>query len=232
MIGQDPAKLTRSSIGKKAIVAITGLLLLGFLVAHMLGNMQIFLGQDALNTYAKKLKSMPQILWMMRSGLLVVFVVHVVTAILLAVENRKARPIPYAFNKTVQATYVSRVMVISGVLILIYVIYHISHFTTGSIHSQYFHFTDSQGRHDVYSMVVASFQNGWINAAYVLFMGVLCFHLGHAAVSFSQTLGWATDKNLPIYRKIGLTIAVVLFAGYVAIPLAVTLGIVKLPGQV
>ena len=122
-----------SSVGGKFLVALTGLALSGFAVVHMLGNLQIFLGQDAINEYAKKLKDMPTLLWTARLGLLTVFVVHILVALRLKMRAAEARPIPYAHEETVQASYASRSMAYSGLTILAFTLFHIAHVTLGAV---------------------------------------------------------------------------------------------------
>lgn len=222
-------KLFTSSIGKKIIVAVTGFLLLGFVLAHMLGNLQVFLGPEVINAYAMKLRSLGEILWMMRIGLLVVFVTHIIFAISLSRDNRSARPIGYAKSANLQASYASRFMVFSGLFILIYVIYHLAHFTLGKVHAEHFHYKDAAGHHDVYAMIVGSFQNPLVSTLYLLSMVALCFHLRQAAAAFPQTLGFLKSGGRELADKIGTAIAFIVFAGFSSIPIAVLLGLLKMP---
>jgi succinate dehydrogenase / fumarate reductase cytochrome b subunit len=221
--------LPKSSVGQKAIVSLTGVMLLGFVVAHMLGNLQVFLGPEAINGYAEKLQSLGELLWVMRIGLLTVFVTHILFALHLAAKNRSARPVGYAKQNTRQASYASRIMVITGILVLIYVIYHLSHFTLGAVHSQYFHFKEDSGRKDVYSMVVMSFSQPAIAAAYIVAMAALAFHMRQAVSSFPQSLGIIKPSTLASFRKGGLVFAIIIFIGYSAIPAASLLGLLKMP---
>ncbi|MBP9733451.1 MAG: succinate dehydrogenase cytochrome b subunit [Candidatus Omnitrophica bacterium] len=221
--------LHKSSIGKKAIVSITGLMLLGFVVGHMVGNLQIFLGQEALNNYAEALQSLGELLWVIRFVLLAVFVKHIVFALMLARENRAARPIGYAKQATREASYASRFMVVTGILVLMHVIYHLAHFTLGSVHSQYYGFEDELGRHDVYSMVVASFQDPAIALTYIAAMAALAFHLRQAASSFPQSIGIVQPATLKKFRVGGLIFSIIIFIGYSSIPAAAMLGILRMP---
>lgn len=224
--------LHQSSIGKKSVVAVTGFLLLGFVVGHMIGNLQIFLGPEALNGYAAKLQSLGELLWVMRIGLLVIFVKHIVFALWLASENRAARPIGYQKANTRQASYASRIMIVSGILVLMHVIYHLAHFTLGAVHSEYFHYEDGLGRHDVYAMVVQSFKNPAIALTYIAAMAALAFHLRQAASAFPQSLGLVKPSTLAAFRKGGLVLAFIIFVGYASIPASVLLGILKFPAGV
>lgn len=218
-----------SSVGKKIIVAVTGFLLLGFVIAHMLGNLQIFLGPHAINAYAMKLRGLGELLWVMRIGLLTVFVTHIIFAVSLAHDNKRARPVPYANPDTIQATYASRIMVLSGLVLLIYVLYHLAHFTLGWVHSEHFHYMTPDGHHDVYAMIVGSFQNPVVSVLYLIAMGALCFHLRQAAAAFPQTLGLLKSGGADCAGKLGTIIAAVVFIGFSVIPVAVLLGIIKMP---
>lgn len=220
--------LHRSSIGKKFIVSATGLLLLGFVLAHMVGNLQIFLGPEALNDYAEKLRSVPELLWVARIVLLGAFVKHIVFALWLAAENRAARPIGYQKKNTRQASYASRIMVVTGILVLVHVIYHLAHFTWGVAHPEYYGFEDEFGRHDVYSMVVMSFMDPRIACTYIAAMAVLAFHLRQALSAFPQSLGILKPSTLGAFRKGGLVLAVAIFLGYSAIPAAAMLGFLQI----
>lgn len=222
----DQFSYLRSTIGQKVIMAITGLLLFGFVVAHLLGNLQMFAGPDAINEYAKMLKSMPLVLWGARVGLLTVFLLHIAVAISLKKRNMSARPEGYVYEDTVQASLASRTMIVTGTLILLYVAYHLAHFTLGVTHPEFFHRTDNKGRHDVYAMVVLSFQNIGLCSVYILAMGVLAFHLSHGIASFFQTMGWSTNRLRGTFEMISRFVALAIFAGYIAIPVAVQLGLI------
>ncbi len=150
----------RSSIGKKVIMAVTGVLLIGFIMAHMAGNLLVFVGPDAINDYAKLLKESGLILWVARIGLILIFVLHIASAIALKRENRKARPQAYAYKNTVQASIASRYMGLTGSVILLFVIGHLLHFTWTFFNPEYAALIDNQGRHDVYRMIVTGFCPG------------------------------------------------------------------------
>ena len=220
-----------SSIGKKIIVAVTGIALLGFLFGHMVGNLKIFFGADKLNSYAAWLHSMPVLLWAARLGLLGAFVLHIVTTIALVVQNRAARDERYECQKTVQAPGSSRIMAISGVIILSFVIFHILHFTIG-VASGYYdpngEFYDANGRHDVYKMVVHSFsQFPAISLFYIFSMALLCSHLSHGVASVFQTLGLRTERSWPLIRALGYGYAALIFFGNISIPIAAMAGWIK-----
>ncbi len=220
----------RSSIGAKLVMAVTGLGLVFFVLGHLAGNLQIFQGQDALNHYAEKLREYPAFLWVARLGLLALVIMHIAAAIRVTRLNRSARPERYAMRKPQEASYAARTLMVSGVLIAAYVVYHLLHFTTQDVHAQYAGHVDPQGRHDVYSMVVASFQNPLISSVYVVAMILLSMHLSHGIGSFMQTLGWGHPRYNRTVRLLGPITAVVIAAGYISIPVAVLVGWVDLPG--
>ena len=222
--------LLKTSIGKKFLMGCTGLMLMGFVLAHLLGNLQIFAGQEAINAYAHKMQALPAaLLWTVRLGLLTVFLVHVWLGLWLALENKKARPVGYAKKDTVKASWASRSMVPTGLVLLAFVVYHLLHYTLGKVHPEYFHFTDAKGRHDVYSMMVLSFRRLDISAAYGAAMLSLYLHLSHGAGSFFQSLGLNSDKWRRCFERFGRVFALLIFAGYISIPAAVLCGWISLP---
>src|SRR5690625_2894396 len=183
---QSGATFLTSSIGKKIIMAVTGLILLGFVIGHMLGNLQIFIGQEQINAYAATLHGMPVLLWLARIGLLIAFVVHIWVAVVLTLENMKARPRNYLRDGTIQATYASRTMRWSGVIILAFVIYHLMHFTVQVLDPEFTKLLDEAGRHDVYGMMIAGFSSFWVSGFYIVAMLLLALHLGHGVSSLFQ----------------------------------------------
>jgi succinate dehydrogenase / fumarate reductase, cytochrome b subunit len=220
----------QTSVGKKSIVAITGALLLGFVVAHMLGNLQIFLGAENINSYAKTLQDLGGLLWVARIGLLVAFVAHIGMAIKITLENKAARPVPYAVNKVHKATLASRIMPYTGIVILAFVIYHLLHFTLASFNPEYKTLLDEQGRHDVYKMVIAGFSNPVSSLFYIIAQACLALpigHLSHGIFSIFQTLG-VNHPNIDGRIKLAsVAVALVIFLGNSSIPVAVLLGILK-----
>jgi len=228
----DPIPLTghfSSSVGKKFLMAASGAALVGFVIAHLAGNLQIFLGQEAINRYAEFLKSNLELLWPARIFLLAMLGLHVITSVQLTLEARAARPIPYQNKDFIKASLASRTMIYSGLLIFAFIVYHLLHFTFFKVHPQYSQVTDAKGRHDVYSMMVLSFQQPWICVAYIVPVFFLCFHLSHGISSMFQSLGFNTDRTRESLACWGACLAWLMFLGYAAIPLACLLGIVKLP---
>lgn len=220
----------RSSVGKKAVMAVTGLLLLGFVIGHLAGNLLIFAGPDAFNAYAYKLKSLGPLLWVARISLLVIVLAHIVSSVMLTLENREARPVGYFRTTHVESTYASRTMMISGILIFAYIVYHLLHFTVRITNPDISYLITDSGHHDVYSMVVLSFSQWPISGVYLIAMFLLCSHLSHGISSAFQSLGLNDERTIPVSKWIGLVIAAAIFIGYVSIPLAVLLDYVTVPG--
>ncbi len=221
----------QSSIGKKWIVALTGLILVVFVAGHMLGNLQIFLGQESINLYAERLQSLGDLLWVIRIVLLVTIVVHILTTVLLAIQNAMARPQKYAVKKNIRATVAARTMMLSGLTLIAFIIFHLLHFTAQTIHPEWKQWHDAAGRHDVYNMMIAGFQQPLVSAFYVLGVFLLCLHMSHGIQSFLQTMGGRTRKLALPLSKASPVISWLIFAGYVSIPAAVLLGLLKLHGH-
>ncbi|MBM3972641.1 MAG: succinate dehydrogenase cytochrome b subunit [Planctomycetes bacterium] len=218
----------RSSIGGKATMAVTGLLLFGFVVAHLLGNLQLLKGADAINNYAKMLHDLGPLLWVARIGLLAVFVLHVATAIRLSRANKAARPVAYVKGATMQATMASRSMVLSGLTVGAFLVYHLAHFTFGAVHGADAALkAKGAGGHDVFAMVTASFANPAIVAAYVAAQIVLFLHLSHGMQSLAQTLGCHHGRYAPMVKSLSVVLALAIAGGNAFLALSVRLGIVQ-----
>lgn len=216
-------------------MAVTGLLLVGFVVAHMIGNLQVFLGPEAYNKYAHQMQSLGPLLWVGRLGLLAILVAHVGAAVKLTRENRQARPTRYVFDATVKATYASRTMMMTGVIILVFIIYHLLHFTikaTGAP-GEGILYTMKNGEQvlDVYSFLVISFRVWYIDLFYVIGQVVLAVHLSHGVSSVFQTFGIKNARYAPIVDKIGPAVAIAILVGNLSMPLASFTQILKLPGE-
>jgi succinate dehydrogenase / fumarate reductase cytochrome b subunit len=219
----------RSSLGKKALMAISGLMLLLFVIGHLVGNLLVFLGPHALNDYAQHLRDLGPLLWVARIGLLAAVAIHIVTSVQLVMENRRARGQRYAVFKPQTTTLGARTMAISGLMVLAFIVYHLMHFTFRVTHPEISHAVDAMGRHDVYRMVVLSFRQPVIAIAYVWAMALLFLHLSHGVGSTLQTLGANTERTIPMAQRAGRLLAWALFIGYISIPLAITLGAVPAP---
>jgi len=221
----------QSSIGKKIIVALTGAVMILFVVGHMLGNLLVFAGPEALNGYAKSLADLGPLLWVARLGLLAVVLLHIVATVQLTVENKAARPQRYGVVATRAATRSSLTMIWSGLTILAFLVYHLMHFTWGvandydnPANTRYFL---PNGDHNVYNMVIDGFN--WVPASlfYIVAMGLLFVHLAHGFASLFQTLGLTTPKTRPLIELTGKAVAIALFAGNSLMPLAIMAGWVK-----
>jgi succinate dehydrogenase / fumarate reductase cytochrome b subunit len=224
-----------SSIGKKYLMALSGLVLAGFVFVHMLGNLQLFLGQEALNAYAYKLQSIPAVLWGFRLFLLLATLTHVLTAILLVRENRAARPKPNADEKFVQATVASRSMGLTGSLLFAFIVFHVLHYTVRVTHPEYqdMHYVlEKNGKevHDVFTMIVVGFTGKWISATYIVCMAMLCLHLTHGVSSLFQTVGIRNTAWKARLDGIAIAYGWIIFIGFISVPMAVLMGVFKLPG--
>ena len=223
------ANLYRSSVGKKFVMAATGLLLFGFVVAHLIGNLQVFLGPEAINRYGHFLQSNVEILWPARIGLLVIVLLHIWSAVKLSAENKAARPQPYAKHEIVAASYASRTMLMSGLIILAFIIYHLLHFTvqTSAINltgTDFTTLTDAEGRHDVFGMMVRGFRQPVVSAFYIIAMVLLFLHLGHGLGAMFQSLGWKSPAYAELIARFAQVVSWLVFLGYISIPIAILCG--------
>jgi len=216
-----------SSVGKKLLVALSGAALLLFLLGHLVGNLLIYMGRDALNSYAEFLHHSLHGagVWIARFGLLGAFVVHIVATIHLVQQNKAAREQRYQFETTAKASKASRTMIISGVIILSFVIFHLLHFTI--LPNDLVEATNGGVRPDVYGMVVQGFSNIFISLFYIVSMAFLCFHLSHGFASVFQTLGLRTKKSADLIQWAGWGYAAFIFFGNISIPIAVLFGLGK-----
>ncbi|MCC7194031.1 MAG: succinate dehydrogenase cytochrome b subunit [Gemmatimonadaceae bacterium] len=224
-------RLFADTIGRKSVVAVTGGLIILFLLGHLAGNLLIFRGQDAINEYAHRLKSNPiyPLLWVERVGMLGVFLLHVIGTITLTRRNRAVRPVRYEMWVPSRSTVAGRYMALSGLVILAFVVFHLLHFTLGVVdHSNTsLDLLDSAGRRDVYSALVGSFHNPWIVLSYIVAIGLLGMHLRHGISSAFQTIGVHTANDSRIVKTVMLAIVGFLVIGNWAIPLMVLFG--KIP---
>lgn len=228
--------LFRSSVGKKLVMAATGGVLFLFVIGHLVGNLQIFLGREAINAYGHFLQSNLEIIWPARIGLLLAVGLHIWSAVKLSAENKAARPVGYANDPTpVAASYASRTMLMSGLIVAAFIIYHLLHFTvqvsainfTGKDFASLHEHVQNGERHDVYGMMVAGFQVPLVSGFYLLAMGLLCLHLSHGVSAMFQSLGWKNKAYGPCIDRCAKAGATLIFLGYASIPLAVLTGLVK-----
>jgi len=217
----------QSSIGKKWIVALTGLVLVGFVTGHMIGNLQIFLGQEPLNKYAAFLQGLGELLWVIRGVMLACIGIHIVTTVLLTIQNSAASPQKYAVTKSQSASIAAKTMVISGSILACFLVFHLLHFTALYIHPEWKGWEDALGRHDVYSLVIVGFRDPLASGFYLVGLFLLCMHLSHGIQSFIQTLGVRTRKIAEPLSFASPYLAGLIFLGYASIPVASFLGIIK-----
>jgi len=220
----------RSSIGKKWLVALTGLALLGFVAGHLVGNLQMFGGAAKINAYAEFLPATEKPLWIARIGIIAAFVLHIAATITLVLQNKAARPQAYQLGRHVQARLSTRTMAYSGLTVLSFVVFHLLHYT--------FRVTDPRFKvvaeggllettHDVYRMVLLGFQNPLVSAFYLLSVGLLSLHLSHGISSAVQTFGLESKRSAQRIRQTGRLLSGAIFVGYASIPTAVLLGYLK-----
>ena len=209
-----------STIGKKVVMAVTGIVLVGYILAHATANLLIFVGPSAIDSYAAKLRTTPFLLWGVRLLLLVSVILHVIAAAQLAVRARAARPTPYHRFDPQGSSAASRTMRWGGVALLLFVIYHILHFTTGQAHPDFIHLAP-------YHNVTTAFRVWWVAAIYIVAMFALAMHLYHGTWSMFQTLGIEHARVNAARRRLATIIAVLVPLGFVSVPIAVLLGVIR-----
>jgi succinate dehydrogenase / fumarate reductase cytochrome b subunit len=210
----------RSTIGKKVIMAITGLIGVGFVVGHMLGHLQVFQSADKYNAYAHFLQSLGGLLWLARAVLLGAVILHITMALQLTRASRAARPVANVRRTPQVATLASRTMLWGGILLLVFIVFHVLHFTTLTIYPEY-------ERISVYNRMIVAFHKPVVLVFYVLAMLALGFHLYHGAWSSMRTLGLTKASANPLQRRIPTVIAVVVTLGFLSVPLAIAAGVLK-----
>lgn len=216
--------LYRTSVGKKFYMAISGVILIGFLVAHMIGNLKVFMGADAFNHYAEFLREigyplLPHMvgLWLFRVLLLVAVGLHMLSAWQVYQQSRTARGGKYTREESLHFSYASRTMRWGGVIIAVFIIYHLLHFTVGNAHPEFV-------PGDAYRNVVIGFQNPLVAAFYVLALVMVTFHVYHGLWSAFQTVGANHPKYNPYRRPLALVLAILLLVGFLTVPVGVVTG--------
>ncbi len=212
----------QTTVGKKAIMAVTGFMLFGFICGHLLGNLQIYLPPEHINHYATTLKSLPALLWGARITLLIAVGLHIWSSFQLWLLQRDARPISYVKKANLNSTYASRTMLWSGPIILAFLIFHLLHFTFGTVHPG-----GPFDEHNVYNNVVTGFQVWPVSIFYIIAMIMLCYHLYHGLWSMFQSLGFSHPVYTPWLQRFAKLFAILIAAGNISIPVAVLAGFLK-----
>ena len=216
-----------TSLGSKVLIALSGLALAGFVVFHMLGNLQVFQGPEALNSYAALLREMPMALWSVRVTLLAIVALHIGLSVRLAVHNQRARPVGYAVRHYRRASVASRTMALTGSVLVLFIVFHLLHLTAGVIDPAAHNRLDVRGHRDVFGNVVHAFQNPFMVMIYLVGQAVLGMHLSHALSSSLQTLGMEHPMLDRLFRGAGPLIAILVVVGNTAIVLAIAFGLVR-----
>lgn len=207
-----------STPGKKVVMGVTGLIMVGFVILHMAGNLQVFLGAEKFNAYGALLHGpLHEVTLLLRVVLLVSVVLHVVAAVQLTRLDRAARPVGYARKEPQAATPASRSLRIGGVLLLVFIVYHLLHFTTGQLHPDFV-------PGDVYHNLTTGLARPWVALFYLVSMVAIGLHLFHGAWSSLRSLGLAAQSPEPRQRPVALLVAAVVWLGFSIIPVAVLLG--------
>jgi succinate dehydrogenase / fumarate reductase cytochrome b subunit len=217
-------RLLSDSIGRKAVVAITGLSMVLFVVVHLLGNSTIFAGPDGINAYAEKLHGLGPFVWAFRLVMLCLLGLHVIFAVLLTLENRAANPGKYAVKKMLKANFASETMIWTGLLLLAFLVYHLLQFTA-RVTPDIVLGNDAKNRVDVFTMVFTSFRITPIALVYVAAMVTLFLHLSHGIQSVFQSIGLNNDKTMPQFGVLGKLLSALFLVGYSAIPVLILAGI-------
>jgi len=212
----------QTTVGKKAIMAVTGLILFGFIVGHLLGNLQIYEPPEKINHYSAFLKAHPDPLWAARITLLVSVILHIWSSFQLWLLQKEARPIAYVRKANIASSYASRTMMWSGPIILVFLIYHLLHFTFGTIHPG-----GPFDPHNVYNNVVFGFQVWPVSLFYIIAMIMLCYHLYHGLWSMFQSLGFSHPVYTPWLKLAAKVFAILIAIGNISIPVAVLAGFIK-----
>ncbi len=212
----------QTTVGKKAIMAVTGFMLFGFICGHLLGNLQIYESPEHINNYSATLKSLPALLWGARITLLIAVILHIWSSFQLWLLQREARPIHYVKKANLNSTYASRTMIWSGPIILAFLIFHLLHFTFGTIHPG-----GPFDEHNVYNNVVTGFQYWPVSLFYIIAMIMLCYHLYHGLWSMFQSLGFGHPLYTPWLKLFAKIFAILIAAGNISIPVSVLAGLIK-----
>ena len=219
----------KSSVGRKIVMTVSGLMMVLFVVMHLLGNTSIFGGPDGINAYAAKLHGLVPLVWPYRLAMVVLFVVHVFFGIQLTLEDNRARPQAYQVGKNLKATFAGKNMIWTGLIIGAFLIYHLLQFTFQVTNPDIAagNNLDALGRPDVFHMVVFSFRKAVVSLAYIVSLIALALHLTHGIQSSFQTLGLNSERTFPGIVKGGRIVSALIYLGYVSIPILIFAGLVR-----
>ncbi len=220
--------LTQSSVGRKIIMAVTGFVLVAFVCVHLLGNSSVFIGADAINAYAQKLHSLGPFVWVFRLVMLAAFAIHIFFGIQLTLENKAATPEKNVQIKRLKTGFGAETMIVSGLVMLAFVIYHLLHFTVRVTNPEIYVPLGDHGMVDVFVMMVQGFSSALPVIIYLIGLFFLFLHVSHGIQSLFQTLGLSNDKSLPFMEMVSKVVGVVLLVGYISIPMLVVFGLIKL----
>ncbi len=218
----------QSSVGRKIIMAVTGVMLFSFICVHLLGNSSVFFGADAINAYAEHLHSLGPLVWIFRLAMLFLFAVHIFFGIQLTLENSAATPEKNVQIKRLRTGFAAQTMIISGLVLLAFVVYHLLHFTVQVPGMGVYEFNEATHMTNVFTMVVMGFKQVFTVLLYAVGLIFLALHVSHGFQSFLQTLGLNNDRSLPVFGAISKLVSVVLLFGYISIPVLIIFGLVKI----
>ena len=214
--------LWNTSVGKKAVMAVTGIIMVAYLITHVLANVLVFQGPEQINTYSRFLHGTGGALWAARLVLLAALVLHIVAAVQLTARRQAARPVGYAGGREAQvSTFASRSIRWGGGVILVFLVYHILHFTLGTVHPSFV-------EDDPYHNVAAGFASPAVVLFYELAMAAVGLHLYHGIWSSGRSLGLSAPSPRPIRRQVALVLSLMVWAGFAVIPVAVYAGVIRL----
>ena len=217
-----PVTFWQSTNGKKVVMAVTGVMMFGFVIGHMLGNLQMYEAPEHINAYGHFLHNLGELLWIERGIMLLAIALHILAAVQLALRSKAARPIGYSRKEAINSSYASRTMYWSGPIVLVFIIFHLLQFTAGYLHP---HAQFVAG--DVYGNVVSGFQVWWVSAWYIFAISLLGLHLSHGLFSMFQSVGLAHPRISRYLRKAAVTVSILIVLGYISIPISVLLGFIK-----
>jgi len=223
----------QTSVGKKVVMAVTGFIFFGFVVVHMLGNLQIFLGPEKLNTYAAFLQGLGSLLWVFRSVIIISVIWHIWSATEVTLQSWAARPEGYTVSRYRETTYAARTLRIGGPAIGLFIIYHLLHLTTGHLHTNgpgfeaTFTLANGETVVNVYNNIIYGFQIWWISAVYIATMSLVSLHFYHGLWSMLQTIGVNHPKWNKYRRAFALLFALFVAGAGISIPAAVLLGVLQ-----